>query len=62
MKILNRFNRSGLFNRRQLAETRQHEEALAMNLEYDLRSNSKGRIATPENSIKHLYNQMHVGP
>ena len=62
MKILNLFNGSGLLNRRQLAETSQHKEALAMNAEYDRLKNSKGRIATPENSIKHLYNQMHVDP
>lgn len=39
-----------------------HQEALAMNAEMDRQKNTLGRIATPENSIKHVYNQMHVDP
>ncbi|MGI9278182.1 MAG: hypothetical protein ACR2PX_00915 [Endozoicomonas sp.] len=51
-----------LFKRQQNEESALYQEALAMNAEIDRHRNVQGRIATPENSIKHVYNQMHVDP
>ncbi|MTI12104.1 hypothetical protein [Sansalvadorimonas verongulae] len=39
-----------------------HKEALAINGEMDRQRLMKGRVATPENSIRHMYHKMHVDP
>lgn len=41
---------------------RLHSEGLRLNAEFDRRSRVKGHIATPENSIRHRHNRLHVDP